>query len=378
MRRPLLLALLVACSNGEDGPPDPVEEVEGIRATQVVGGLSNPLFLTAPAGDTARLFVVEQVGRIRIVRGGSLVAQPFLDVTSLVTAGGESGLLSMAFDPDYGTTGFFWVNYTDRSGDTRVVRYRVSANPDVADPASALQVLLIDQPYANHNGGLVMFGPDRMLYVGMGDGGSGGDPHNHGQDRSTLLGDMLRIDVKSATPYAIPTSNPYRNTPNVRPEIWASGLRNPWRFSFDSATGLLYIADVGQNAWEEINAQPISSAGLNYGWKIMESAHCYAAMTCNRTGLIEPVHEYGHGEGCSVTGGYVYRGRRLSGLQGTYFYSDYCEGWLRSFRVENGRATDHREWQVGNLGQILSFGEDAAGELYMLSTNGRVYRLDPQ
>ena len=378
MRTLVLVALLVACSNGEDGPPEPTPEVEGIRATQVVGGLSNPLFLTAPAGDTARLFVVEQVGRIRIVRGGSLVTQPFLDVSALITAGGESGLLSMAFDPDYATTGHFWVNYTDRSGDTRVVRYRVSSNPDVADPASALQVLLIDQPYANHNGGLVMFGPDRMLYVGMGDGGASGDPHNHGQDRSTLLGDMLRIDVKSTTPYAIPANNPYRNTPNVRPEIWASGLRNPWRFSFDSASGLLYIADVGQGAWEEINAQPASAGGLNYGWRVMEGAHCFSAMTCNRNGLTEPVHEYGRGDGCSVTGGFVYRGRRLSGLEGTYFYSDYCQGWLKSFRVENGRATDHRDWQVGNLGQILSFGQDASGELYMLSANGRVYRLDPQ
>jgi len=189
---------------------------------------------------------------------------------------------------------------------------------------------------------------------------------------------MLRIDVKSTTPYAIPSNNPYRNTPNVRPEIWASGLRNPWRFSFDTASGLLFIADVGQNAWEEINAQPASAGGLNYGWKIMEGAHCFNALTCNRDGLTEPVHEYGRGDGCSVTGGYVYRGRRLSGLQGTYFYSDYCQGWLKSFRVENGRATGHREWQVGSLGQILSFGQDAAGELYMLSSNGRVYRLDPQ
>ncbi|HUF50564.1 MAG TPA: PQQ-dependent sugar dehydrogenase [Longimicrobiales bacterium] len=380
MRIPALVAVMsaaVACSGVGDSPA-PVVQTGAIRAVEVANGLSNPLFLTAPAGDTVRLFVVEQPGRIRIIRGGSLLPQPFLDVSSIIAAGGERGLLSMAFDPDYAATGLFWVNYTDRDGDTRVVRYRVAASPDVADPASATQVLHVAQPYSNHNGGLVMFGPDRMLYVGMGDGGSAGDPLGHGQNRATLLGALLRIDVKAGSPYAIPSDNPFRTPADGRPEIWAYGLRNPWRFAFDSATGLLFIADVGQNAWEEINVRPAAAPGLNYGWNVMEGAHCYRSLMCARDGLVEPVHEYGRGDGCSITGGFVYRGRRLQGVQGHYFYSDYCQGWLRSFRVQDGRAVDHREWPVGALGQVLSFGQDAAGELYVLSASGRVFRLDPQ
>jgi glucose/arabinose dehydrogenase len=342
---------------------------------EVVSGLSSPLYLTAPVGD-ARLFVVEQAGRIRIVRNGSLLSRPFLDITSVVLSGGERGLLSVAFDPAYASNGFFYLNYTDRSGDTRVERYRVSTDADVADPNSAKLLLQVDQPFSNHNGGLVKFGPDGMLYIGMGDGGSGGDPQNHGQNRNTLLGALLRIDVRTGDPYGIPADNPYRQDPNARPEIWAYGLRNPWRFSFDPPSGQLLIADVGQNQWEEINAVPASSPGLNYGWRIMEAAHCYNPSNCNSNGLVMPVHEYNHSEGCSITGGYVYRGARLTGLAGHYFYADYCRGWVRSFRLQDGRAAEHREWLSG-LGQILSFGIDSAGELYVLSGNGRVYRLEP-
>jgi glucose/arabinose dehydrogenase len=363
------------CANS--GAPIEPEPVTELRAVQVVAGLSAPVHLTTPPGD-ARLFVVEQAGRIRIIRNGTLVVRPFLDITALVGSGGERGLLSVAFDPSYASNGFFYVNYTDLAGDTRIERYRVSADPDIADAASAKLLLAIDQPFLNHNGGLVVFGPDGNLYIGMGDGGSGGDPQNHGQDRSTLLGDLLRIDVRTGDPYSIPADNPFRGHATARPEIWAYGLRNPWRFSFDPPSGLLFIADVGQNQWEEINAVAANTAGVNYGWRIMEGAHCFSASSCNQSGLVQPVHEYNHSDGCSVTGGHVYRGTALAGLQGHYFYGDFCDGWVRSFRVDGGRAVDHREWSLGSLGQITSFGVDAAGELYILTGNGRVYRLEPK
>ena len=369
--------LLAACANGSSEVQigDPPETTAQIRAVEVASGLSSPLYLTAPPGD-ARLFVVEQVGRVRIIRNGSVLTRPFLDISGIVASGGERGLLSIAFDPNYASSGFFYVNYTDRAGDTRVERYRVTSDPDVGDQNSAKLILAVDQPYSNHNGGLVKFGPDGMLYIGMGDGGSGGDPQNHGQNRNTLLGDLLRIDVRTGDPYSIPADNPYRQDPNARPEIWAYGLRNPWRFSFDPPSGQLYIADVGQNQWEEINAVPANAPGLNYGWRIMESAHCYNPSNCSSSGLVAPVHEYSHSDGCSITGGYVYRGTRMSALAGHYFYADYCRGWVRSFRVSNGRAVDHRDWLTG-LGSITSFGVDAVGELYVTSGNGRVYRLEP-
>jgi glucose/arabinose dehydrogenase len=379
---PLVLLAMAVAACGDSGTepepePEPEPQVSELQLTQVASGLTNPVHLTAPAGDT-RLFVVEQVGRIRIVEGGNLRSEPFLDISSLVSSGGERGLLSVAFDPSYASTGFFWVDYTDVNGDTRVVRYRVSSDPNVADPASATVVIAIAQPFANHNGGQIAFGPDGMLYVGMGDGGSGGDPLDNGQDRSTLLGDLLRLDVRSATPYAIPADNPYRLSTTFRPEIWASGLRNPWRFSFDRTAGTLYIADVGQEEREEINAVSPTSAGLNYGWAVMEGTRCYRTASCDPAGLTLPVHEYTHADGCSITGGYVYRGTRLTGLQGTYFYSDYCFGWLRSFVLQNGTATNHLEWDVGTIGHVTSFGEDAAGELYVLVAEGHVSRIDPR
>ena len=373
MKRHVLLAAvtLSACSDGT-GPP--IETVDELRAVEVVSGLVSPVHLTTPAGD-ARLFVVDQPGVIYVVRDGTRLATPFLDISDEVAYGGERGLFSMAFDPEYDSTGLFWVNYTDNAGDTRVERYRVSADPDVADAGSAELVLHVEQPASNHNGGQIAFGPDGMLYVGMGDGGGGGDPLGHGQNLSTLLGALLRLDVRTL-PYAIPADNPFAGSVDDRPEIWGYGLRNPWRFSFDHVAGDLYIGDVGQNQWEEINAVPADDAPVNYGWRIMEGAHCYNATSCSQTGLTLPVHEYSHGEGCSVTGGYVYRGEDLTGLQGHYFYSDFCTGFLRSFRVAGGSATEHREWNVGDLGNVLSFGEDSAGELYVLAGGGRVYRLD--
>jgi glucose/arabinose dehydrogenase len=352
--------------------------VGSLRAVEVATGLSDPLYLTAPAGD-ARLFVVEQEGRVRIIKGGVLVPQPFLDITARVSSGGERGLLSIAFHPRYATNGYVYASYTDLAGNTRIERYSVSpTNPDAADPASAQLVLSVVQPYANHNGGLVVFGPDGMFYVGLGDGGSGGDPQNNGQSRATLLGKLLRLDVDGGTPYAIPAGNPFIGQAGSRSEIWALGLRNPWRFAFDRIAGLLYVADVGQNQWEEISVVPANRPGVNYGWRILEGNDCYGAATCNSQGLERPVVEYSHADGCSVTGGAPYRGSLIPGIAGHYFYSDYCAGFLRSFRYENGQAVDQRSWDVGALGSVLSFGEDAAGELYVLSAYGRVYRLEAQ
>lgn len=373
----LLALLLVGCagcdSSPSDGgpPPGPAE----LRLAEVASGLAGPVYLTAPAGDP-RLFVVEQPGRIRVIRDGQLLPAPFLDITAKVGSGGERGLLSVAFHPRYAQNGFFYVNYTDRAGDTRIERYRVSADADRADAASASLVIAIEQPYSNHNGGMVLFGPDGMLYVGMGDGGSGGDPHNHGQDPSTLLGDLLRLDVDRSAPYAIPPGNPFAGETARRPEIWATGLRNPWRFAFDRETGLLYVADVGQGQWEEVNVVPGTLAGVNYGWRVMEGAHCYGAATCRQEGYTLPVLEYPHPDGCSVTGGIVYRGRAIPAIRGHYFYGDFCAGWIRSFRYAGGQAVDQRSWELGDVGNILSFGEDGAGEMYVLSSNGRVYRFE--
>jgi glucose/arabinose dehydrogenase len=349
-----------------------------LRAVEVVGGLANPLYLTAPSGDP-RLFVVEQAGRVRIIRNGAVVTQPFLDITSRVSSGGERGLLSIAFHPQYATNGYIYASYTDLGGDTRIERYTVSPpNADVVDAASASLVLAVPQPFANHNGGLVAFGPDGMFYVGLGDGGSGGDPQNNAQSTSTLLGKLLRLDVTNAAPYAVPTGNPFIGQAGARAEIWALGLRNPWRFAFDRVAGQLYVADVGQSRWEEIHVVAASRAGVNYGWRVLEGNECYNAPSCNAQGLERPVLEYSHDEGCSITGGAVYRGSLIPGIVGHYFYSDYCTGFLRSFRYENGQAVDQRTWSVGPLGSVSSFGEDASGELYILSANGRVFRLEPQ
>ena len=343
-----------------------------LRAAVVARGLSRPLFLTAPRGDP-RLFIVEQPGRIRVVRNGILLPRPFLDIRGRVRAGGEQGLLSMAFHPRFATNGFFYVYFTERSGANRVERFSVSAtDPNVANPSSAVLILRTPQPAANHNGGLLAFGPDGKLYIGKGDGGA----RRNGQNKSTLLGKLLRIDVDGRRPYAIPSDNPFVGQRGSRGEIWALGLRNPWRYAFDRQAGYLYIADVGEGRREEINVVGSRRAGLNYGWSRMEGFLCFPSGTqCSRAGLTMPVLDYGHGEGCSVTGGYVYRGRRIPELAGHYFYSDFCRGFLRSFRYVGGQASARRSWAVGPLGNVLSFGEDAAGELYVLSANGKVYKI---
>lgn len=372
--------VIVGCAS--DSPQEPGVPGNGqvdLRAVEVARGLSSPVYVTTPPSD-ARLFVVEQPGRIRIMEDGQLLTNPFLDITSKVRDGGERGLLSVAFHPEYATNGFFYVNYTGSDGATRIERYRISSDPNRADDASAHLLLTVPQPFPNHNGGLVKFGPDGMLYIGMGDGGSGGDPHEHGQNRTTLLGAMLRIDVDAGDSYGIPADNPYAADPDARSEIWAIGLRNPWRFSFDQEAGHLYIADVGQKRREEINAVSLTEAGLNFGWDVTEGSLCHEpSSSCTRTDLIEPIFDYPNpGEGCSVVGGYVYRGEALPELKGHYFYGDFCKGTVRSFRLSQDlQPTDHNTWSLGTLGQITSFGQDASGELYVAVKEGRLYRLSP-
>jgi len=373
----VFLLALTACSSDTGTnpapppppPPPPPPSGEFSLTTETVAtALSRPLYLIAPAGDD-RLFVVEQTGRIRIVKNGDVLAAPFLDLSSKVSGSGEQGLLSMAFHPDYGANGLFYVNFTGDDGDTRVERYAVSADPDVADGGSAKLILTVPQPASNHNGGHILFGPDGMLYVALGDGGGAGDPFNNGQNSGTLLGSLLRLDVDGGDPYALPGNNPFGN------EIWAIGLRNPWRVAFDPVEGTLYIADVGQAIFEEVNVVDDDESGLNYGWRIMEGSSCFGGGGCDDAGLVLPEVEYDHGEGCSVTGGFVYRGSALPEVVGHYFYSDFCLGFLRSFRFDEEGTTELVEWDVGGLGSVLSFGQDAAGELYVLSGDGRVVKL---
>ena len=350
-----------------------------LRAQQIVEGLASPVYLTAPKNDP-RLFIVEQAGRIRIVKDGVLLATPFLDITARVVSGGERGLLSLAFDPAYATNGRFYVYYTGAQGDIFVDRFTVSADPDVANTASDPVITIQHRVNANHNGGLLLFGPDGMLYAGIGDGGGAGDVPNNAQNIDVLLGKILRLNV-ATLPYTIPAGNPFLGQPGAD-EIWAYGLRNPWRFAFDVPPGSapqLYIADVGQDALEEVDVADASAAGRNYGWHTMEGTQCYNPSTgCNQAGLTLPIIQYDHSQGCSITGGFVYRGAAIPEIQGLYFYSDYCSGFLRSFRFSGGTPVDQRDWAFTNIGNVTSFGVDAAGELYMLSASGRAYRVVKQ
>jgi glucose/arabinose dehydrogenase len=358
----------------------PVAGTPALASERVVGGLSSPLDLQAAPGDNTRLFVVEQRGRIRIIRGQTVSATPFLDIASRISCCGERGLLGLAFHPAYAQNGRFYVNYTNPQGNTHVSEFRVSSNPDQANPDSERQLLFVGQPFANHNGGGLAFGRDGRLYIGLGDGGSGGDPQDNGQDLGTHLGKMLRIDVDGGVPYGVPADNPFRTTGGARPEIWAYGLRNPWRFSFDRATGELYIGDVGQGAREEIDVAPAGRGGQNYGWNIMEGTLCFRTTACVMTGLTLPVLDYGRAVGASVTGGYVYRGCRMPGYHGTYFYGDFISGTIRSFRLQDGVVADARDWTstVGRgADSVSSFGQDAEGELYVVDYDGEVYRIVP-
>jgi glucose/arabinose dehydrogenase len=379
----LVAPAVAAC--GSDQPTAPSGPPEGpvpVALQDVATGLDLPVYLTAPPGDP-RLFIVEKGGAIRVVAGGTLLPTPFLDLTGRVSTGSEQGLLGLAFDPAYATSGRFYVHYTDPAGTTTLSSFRVSAgSPDQADPASETVLLTAEQPFDNHNGGQILFGPDGMLYLGLGDGGSGGDPGGRGQSLADLLGDILRVDVGDGTSYTVPSDNPFVAVAGARPEVWSYGLRNPWRFSFDPASGDLYIADVGQNAWEEVDVATAASGagrGANFGWNATEGRHCFADPGCDPAGYALPVLEYSHAEGCSITGGYVYRGAAIPALQGHYFYGDYCSGWVRSFRFQDGQATEPYQWStLAPGGPVTSFGQDAQGELYLLTAGGRVSRIVPQ
>lgn len=351
----------------------------GLAYEKVADGLAFPVFVDAPAGDD-RLFVATKDGQIHIIKGGSTLVEPFLDISEQTNNDGEQGLLGLAFHPDYATNGLFYVHYSDRHGDTKIFEYRVGSNPDLADPETGRLLLAVTQPAGNHNGGMLAFGRDGYLYIGLGDGGGSGDRYGNGQRPDTVLGALLRIDVDGGDPvggvaYGIPPDNPFVDGGGA-PEVWAYGLRNPWRFSFDG--DLLYIGDVGQNMWEEVDVAPAGAAGLNYGWPIMEGMHCFSPSSgCDTSGLYPPVIENSRADGCSVTGGYVYRGTAIPEFAGRYFYSDYCGGWLRSFVYENGAATDLQDHTgvVGSLVSVTSFGTDASGEIYVTTAGGDVWKL---
>jgi glucose/arabinose dehydrogenase len=339
----------------------------------VASGFEKPLLVTAPAGDP-RLFVVDQDGRIWIVSNGKRLDTPFLDLRSKVSFGGERGLLGLAFHPDYRSNGRLFVNYTDKAGDTQIVALTASSNPDVANAGSATTLLSVKQPAANHNGGWLGFGPDGYLYIGMGDGGGANDTYRNGQNKDARLGKILRIDVNGGSPYAIPATNPFAKGGGA-PEIFAYGLRNPWRIDFDGRS--MFIADVGQNMWEEIDVISIDTPGLNLGWPVMEGNHCLRT-PCETADMVVPIHEFSHAGGaCSITGGYVYRGSAVPALAGQYIFADYCAGFVRSFRYDGRAISAVTDWskQIGDVGRITSFGEDGAGELYITSESGRIFKI---
>ncbi|MGE0638678.1 MAG: sorbosone dehydrogenase family protein [Thermoanaerobaculia bacterium] len=349
---------------------------DAVRLEPVATGLSKPLFVTHAGDGSGRLFVVEQTGAVRILRAGRLLERPFLDLSREIdTSSGERGLLGLAFAPDYRLSGRLYVAHTVR-GHGVVVRYRVSDDPDRVDPRSREVVLDMDDPAGNHNGGMLLFGPDGNLWIGTGDGGSAGDPWDNARNPQSLLGKMLRIDVSGPT-YTVPPDNPFARQPGHAPEVWALGLRNPWRYSFDRTTGELWIGDVGQNAWEEIDVvDPGTGGGTHFGWKTMEGFHCYTPRSgCETAGLTLPVHAYSHRDGCSVTGGYVYRGAAIPALAGAYLFGDYCNGRIWTLRRDgNGRARTELRLESGVA--ISSFGEDADGELYLCDHGGgRILRL---
>lgn len=391
----LALLLVASCAGGSSGPrvvdggsaPGPsVEHTAAPLATLTLAldvaltDLDQPLYVTGAGDGSGRLFIVEKGGRILTWRPSDRNPALFLDLTGAVSTGSEQGLLGVAFPPDYAATREFWVDYTDTDGNTVLASFRVSG--ETADRATERVWLRVAQPYANHNGGMIAFGPDGYLYVGLGDGGSAGDPHDNAQDPGVLLGKILRIAVKTGEPgdpatYSIPADNPFASRPGARGEIWALGLRNPWRFSFDRATGDLWIGDVGQDAWEEIDFQAAGSpGGANYGWRLMEGTHPYAQERAGAgtAGLTLPVVEYDHSAGQSVTGGYVYRGRAYPSLAGTYLYADFAAGTIWGLQRSAGDAVETRELlDTGAL--IASFGEDDDGELYVVDLGGTLFRV---
>jgi cysteine-rich repeat protein len=370
-----------------------------LRAVVVARDLSLPVYVTAPPLDPRRLFIVEQRGRVKILAGGTVLPEPFLSIVDKVGCCNperpsnldERGLLGLAFHPDYERNGWFFVNYINNAGDTVIARYTVSADPNRADVDSERILFTIDQPRSNHNGGQLAFGPDGDLYIGMGDGGGAGDPEENAQDDSRILGKMLRVDVDVAEApyYRVPPTNPKPQAAGLLALVWAKGLRNPWRFSFDRGSGDLYIGDVGQNRLEEIDVQPAGSAGgANYGWDIFEASSCYEpeppSSTCPdpANDFVFPVYEYGRGQGVSVTGGYVYRGCALPDLRGMYLYGDFGSAFIRSFELVGGAAENHRDWTATlapggglRIDSVASFGEDARGEIYIVDRNGEVFQI---
>lgn len=343
---------------------------------EIAKNLAQPVHITH-AGDTSgRLFIVEQPGRIKILQDNMILKLPFLDISQRVRTSGERGLFSVAFPPNYSNKGYFYVNYTNKAGNTTVSRFYLGSGANDANEQSEEIILTIAQPFVNHNGGQIAFGSDGFLYIGTGDGGSGGDPLNSGQSGNTLLGKMLRIDVESGVkPYAIPDTNPFLSTTGFRPEIWALGLRNPWRFAFDRKTGDLYIADVGQDLFEEVNVQPANSrGGENYGWNTMEGLHCFESAVCDQSGLTRPVLEYSHTFGdVSISGGHVYRGDEFPRMFGLYFFADFASGRVAAMRRANN------QWETSVLADtdfnISSFGENEAGQLYLADLNGSIYHI---
>lgn len=382
-----LALILAACgdrvnSDDNNGPPPPDFDPDAYVLENAFPGLSfdRPLYLTHAGDGSGQLFVVEQRGTVQTFENDPAASSSrlFLDLRQKVdNAGSEEGLLGLAFHPDYASNGYFFVNYT-ASPPARTVnsRFSVSSDPRAADPSTEKEILTYSQPFDNHNGGHLAFGPDGMLYIALGDGGSGGDPRGNGQDRTTLLGSILRIDIdgsEGGRNYAIAARNPFiGNDQGFREEIYAWGLRNPWRFSFDVETGRLIAADVGQSRYEEID---IVESGGNYGWNIMEGDHCYGAQDCNRSGLIPPVWEYAHGSGDgSITGGYVYRGEELPGLKGYYIYADFISGRIWALDLSDPGSPENYLLMDTDL-NISSFGTDARNELYICAFDGRIYRL---
>jgi glucose/arabinose dehydrogenase len=365
--------------------PETLTDLTTIRLEMqlIADGLDTPVGIANADDGSGRLFVLEKVGRIRVWQDGELLAAPFLDISDRVgSSQSEQGLLGLAFHPGYAENGRFYVNYTNRQGDTVISRFSMpvgwdAGSPPVADPGSETTLLMPDQPAANHNGGHLAFGPDGYLYIGTGDGGGAGDRYGNGQNGATLLGAMLRLDVDNGAPYAVPPDNPFVGNAAVRDEIWAMGLRNPWRYSFDRLTGDLYIADVGQNVYEEVDLQTASQGGgQNYGWPIMEASHCFPADSqCDQAGLNLPLLEYDHTQGCSVTGGYVYRGDQFPGFQGVYVFGDYCSGRIWGVRARAGGDPQVVQLARADL-QLSSFGEDERGELYLVDMGGgKLFKL---
>lgn len=385
----LALTWLVSCGGGGGAsgdpnpppPPPPQPPANQYLALTEVIQVNDAVYLTAPRGD-ARQFIVDRRGRVLVLENGAVRTTPFLDISARTGAVGEGGLLSIAFDPQYATNGHVYAVYVAPDNVITLERFTLGSNPNALDPASGVPILRIPHPdYTNHYGGQLAFGPDGFLYLSTGDGGGAGDPRGNGQDYLSLLGKLLRIDVRGATaarPYQIPESNPFIAMSSRRGEIWALGLRNPWRFAFDD--NRLYIADVGQAQREEVNISSTGTGGLNYGWNIMEGSACYNAATCNAAGLTLPVYEYEHGagnvNGCSITGGEVYRGSRIPYLAGHYLFSDFCGGYLKSLRYTGSGTPAVTTWSVAKVGGVVSFGRDGSGELYVIASSGRIYRID--